>query len=269
MESALPSQGLTCSQCGGELHPDEGQIFVICPYCGATVFIDRTRVVFHWYLAPTMDEERARADLMRWMAGNQTVKDLDRKASVTGVSFEFFPIWYLKQRQPGGNEVIHLLPAAATSVTEIEKMTLPAGDLRKYDSSIESQAHMPTVPFEAAITWLSEAQMPQDELIETFLVHIPLFTFKYNYRGNAFTAVVEAGTGRVFANIYPAKAETPYRAIGGAAAIIFLCLAVIPLVMSINSGWQGSGLGLLICLGLGIVFIPILFAIAAAIASKV
>ncbi len=269
MESDLASQTLSCSQCGGELHPDEGQIFVTCPFCGATVFIDKARVVFHWFLAPTLDEERARADLMRWMAGNQTVKDLDRKATLTSMSFEYFPIWYFKQRDANGIETIHLLPGAATSVTEVEKMTLPAGDLRKYDQSIDAQARTPTVPLQAAITWLSEASVPKDEIAEQFLVHVPLFTFKYNYRGNSFTAVVEAGTGRIFANIYPAKAETPYRTIGGVTAVIFLCLAIIPLVMAINSGWAGSGMGLLICLGLGIVFIPILFAIAAAIASKV
>ena len=269
MESALPIQVLSCSQCGGELHPDEGQIFLTCPYCSATVFVDKARVVFHWFLAPTLDEEKARSGLMRWMAGNQTVKDLDRKANLTGVTFEFFPIWYFKRRQVDGSETIHLLPAAATSVTEIEQMKLLAGDLRKYDGSIEAQARMPSVPLQAALGWLIEAKVPQNELVEQFLVHIPLFTFKYNYRGNSYTAIMEAGTGSIFANIYPAKAETPYRAIGLTTAGIFLCLAIIPLAMAIISGWEGSGLGLLICLGLGVVFVPILFAIAAAIASKV
>jgi predicted RNA-binding Zn-ribbon protein involved in translation (DUF1610 family) len=269
MDTPLPAQILTCSQCGGELHPDEGQIFLTCPYCSATVYIDKARVVFHWYLAPTLDEQKAQAALMRWMAGNQTVKDLDRKATVTNASFEYFPLWYFKRRSPDGFETITLEPAAATSITEIENLNLPAGDLRKYDSSIDAQAHQPTVPLQTALGWMGFDQIPQNEIAEQALVHIPLYTFKYAYRGNAYTALVEAATGSVFANIYPAKAETPYRAIGLITAAVFLCLSIIPLVMSLNNSWEGTGLGLLICAGLGIVFVPLLFAIAAYVAAKV
>ena len=61
MNVPVPSSELRCTQCGGELHPDEGQIFLICPYCGAAVYLDKSRVVFHWYLASTLDEAKARA----------------------------------------------------------------------------------------------------------------------------------------------------------------------------------------------------------------
>ena len=55
MQSEPPvATQLTCTQCGGELHPDEGQTFVTCPYCGAAVYLDKSRVVFHWYVAPTL-----------------------------------------------------------------------------------------------------------------------------------------------------------------------------------------------------------------------
>ena len=60
METKPPEDALTCAQCGGELHPDEGQIFLTCPFCSSTVYIDKRRVVFHWYLAPTLDEAKAR-----------------------------------------------------------------------------------------------------------------------------------------------------------------------------------------------------------------
>jgi hypothetical protein len=269
METVLPTQTINCSQCGGELHPDEGQIFLTCPYCSATVYLDKTKVVFHWFLASTLDQEKAGAELMRWMAGNQTVKDLDRKATVSSATFEFFPMWYFKRRDQTGQESILLTPAAATSVTEINNLKLPAGDLRKYDGSIDAQAHPPTVPLQAAFTWLAEDKILQAEIIEQSLVHVPLYTFKYNYKGSAYTAIVEGGTGEVFANIYPAKAEAPYRMIGLITAAIFLCLAIVPLAMSVGRGWEGTGLGLLVCLGLGVVFVPILFAIAAYIAAKV
>lgn len=265
----LPSHVPTCTQCGGELHPDEGQIFVTCPYCAATVFLDRSQVVFHWYLASTMRQEEAEGALKRWMAGNQTVKDLDRKATIITSSFEYFPVWYFKIRNDQDQETIQLLPGAATSVTEIEQVKLPAGDLRKYDPELDAQAHMPTVPLEAAVRWLLQDQTHPPQILEQSLVHIPLYTFKYSFKGNTYTALVEAGTGQVFANIFPAKAETPYRAIGLLTALVFLCLAFIPLGMSIGSGISGTGLGLLVCFGLGIIFIPILFGIAVYIAAKV
>src|SRR3990172_4956756 len=206
----VPVNIVTCAQCGGELRPDEGQIFLTCPYCSSTVYLDKSQVVFHWYLAPTLDEARAQAALARWMAGNETVKDLDKKARITGSSFEYFPLWYFKHRSAAGQEQIILELAAATSVSEIRRISLPAGDLRKYADELEGQSHPPTVPLEAALSWVRERRIPTEELAERALVHLPIYTFKYMYQDTPYTAIVEGGTGRVFANIFPAKAEAPY-----------------------------------------------------------
>jgi hypothetical protein len=174
MAADLPIPAITCTQCGGELHPDEGQIFLTCPYCSTTVYLDKSQVVFHWYLAPTLDEARAQGSLARWMAGNETVKDLDQKARVEPPSFEYFPLWQLKRRGKDGREQVLLEPAAATSVSEIRRLNLPAGDLRKYDPGLDTQVHLPNIPLETAVGWLVERQIPADEITERSLVHIPL-----------------------------------------------------------------------------------------------
>lgn len=259
-----------CTQCGGELHPDEGQIFVTCPYCNSTVYLDKSRVVFHWYLASTLDENNARSNLARWMAGNQTVKDLDKKSKVIGVSFEYFPVWYFKTRTKSGSEKIWLEPGAATSISELKSMNLPAGDLRKYDPNLDSQAHMPTVPLETVSEWIGSRIPAGAETIETALVHIPLYTFKYSFKGETFTAVVEGGTGGVFANIYPAKSEAPYMLAGGLSAVIFLCLATFPIGGALfGSDSSGLMIGLGLCVGLGLLVAPVLFALAVWVAAKV
>ena len=147
---------INCSQCGGELHPDEGQIFITSPYCSATVYLDRSRVVFHWYLAPTLNDQQAVSALYRWMSGSQTVKDLDKKARLVGQSFQYFPLWYFKRKTARGEEEL-LQPAAATSVTEITSLKLPAGDLRKYDPSLDAQSAEPSVPLDAALEWAGQA----------------------------------------------------------------------------------------------------------------
>ena len=264
-----PPSVFHCTQCGGELHPDQGQIFLTCPYCGATVFLDKSQVVFHWYLAPTLDEAKARASLARWMAGNQTVKDLDKKAAVQSSSFEYFPVWFFKHSPAGGKEAIILEPAAATSVSEIRRLNLPGGDLRKYAPALDSQAQPPSVPLQAALSWMAERQIPAGELTERALVHIPLYTFKYTFQGRLFTALVEAGTGTVLANIFPAKVEAPYLLAGGLTAFIFLCLGTFPIFGALSNGETGAGTGLLLCLGSGALAAPLLFLLAAWVASRV
>jgi hypothetical protein len=258
-----------CTQCGGELHPDEGQIFLTCPFCGSTVFLDKSQVVFHWYLAPTLDEAKARGSLARWMAGNETVKDLDKKATLVGNTFEYFPMWHFKRSFENESEQFLHVPAAATSVTEIRRLNLPAGDLRKYDESLESQSHPPTVPLDTAIGWLAAQNIPEKQLVEKALVHIPLYTFKYSYQGNPYTALVEGATGTVFANIFPAKAENPYRLAGGVSALIFLCLATFPVIGALVDGGNGLSLGLIGCVGLGLIAVPALFMLAAWVAAKI
>lgn len=266
--SSLPSTRITCTQCGGELHPDEGQIFLSCPYCGSTVYLDKSQVVFHWYLASTLDENRARGVLARWMSGSQTVKDLDRKAQLLNISFEYFPLWYFKRRTASNKETILLEPAAATSISEMRRLQLPAGDLRKYIDSLNAQAHNPTVPLDAALGWLAGRQVPAQEIVERALVHIPLFTCKYQYAGKTFTAVIEGATGGVFANIYPAKDEAPYAMVGGLTALIYLVLALVPLggaLVDESAGLIGLGL----CTGLGLLAAPLLLALAFWVASKI
>jgi hypothetical protein len=262
MADPILSEKLTCTQCGGELHPDEGQLFVTCPYCSASVYLDKTRVVFHWSLAPTLREGDARAALARWMSGSQTVKDLDKKAHITGQTFKYFPLWYFVTGSEK-KEAVLLQPAAAISVTELSSLTLPAGDLIKYDPALDAQADEPTVPLEAANQWIAQKH-PGVKTRESALVHVPLYIFKYEFKGQTYTALVEAATGRVLANLFPSKAEAPYLLLGGITAAVFLCLAAIPFITG-----SSSDLGLIISLAGCAISFPILFIAAVWVSSKI
>ncbi len=258
MAAPSPATALNCTQCGGELHPEEGQVFIRCPYCAAAVYLDKARVVFHYHLAPTLNQQQAQAALARWMSGSTTVKDLDQKARVTGVKFEYFPLWYFKSKAGGGPEQVNLQPAAATSITELRQLPLPAGDLSKYDPNLAAQSTEPSVPLEAARGWLLQTR-PNAAVTESALVHVPIFTFKYAYRDQVYTAVVEAATGRVLANIFPAKAEAPYLLAAGVTALVYLCLAVLLLSS------QTAGAAII----LGLIAAPFLIGLAVWVASKV
>lgn len=262
---------LNCSQCGGELHPDEGQVFLTCPYCAATVYLDKSRVVFHWYVAPTLNEQQALAALYRWMSGSQTVKDLDKKARVTSQTFQYFPIWYFKTQATSVREDILLQPAAATSITELAHLNVPAGDLRKYDPALDSQAVEPTVPLDTGLDWARRSlTLPSGgALNEASLVHVPLYFFKYVFRDQTYTAVVDAASGTVWANLFPAKQESPYIVVGVVIALVYLCLALVPLVTWATGDETSAGIGLAICGGVGAVAAPLLFAWAFYVASRV
>jgi hypothetical protein len=184
------------------------------------------------------------------------------------VSFEYFPLWYFKRKSPNGSESILLEPAAATSITELRHMILPAGDLRKYDSTLDAQSHSPSVPLQAALDWLAQREIPAAQVVERALVHIPLFTFKYQYQGKAYTALVEGATGGVFANLYPAKAEAPYLLAGGLTAGIFLCLATFPVIGAL-AGEGAMAIGLGACIGGGLIAAPLLFVLAAWVAARI
>jgi DNA-directed RNA polymerase subunit RPC12/RpoP len=267
MDTPISATALNCTQCGGELHPEQGQLFLTCPYCSATVYLDKSRVVFHWSLAPTLDENQALGALARWMAGNQTVKDLDKKARLVGTAFQYFPVWYLKYKRQG-QEHISLEPAAAASVSELRHLPLTAGDLRRYEPSLEPQSQSPTVPLEAAQSWLKQSQ-DGAEIVENSLVHIPIFTMKYVYQNRTYTAIVEAASGKTMATIYPAKSEAPYLLAGSITALVYLCLATAPLIGWASGSSSGLTIGLAILIGGGLLAAPFLFALAAWVAAKI
>jgi hypothetical protein len=266
----LPITEFQCTQCNGVLRPDEGQMFLTCPYCGSAVYLDKSKVVFHWSLARTVTPEAAQANLFRWMAGNHTVKDLDKKSRVVSTTFQYFPLWYAKEKdEQTKKENIFLEPAAAISISEIKHLQIPSGDLQKYDTALDAEAVTPTVPFPAMLQWLAARGAHAHEIAEAALVHLPIYIFKYVYNGQTYTAMVEGASGKVFANLFPAKAEAPYYLVAIAATLGFLCISSFPVIGYFTAEEAGVGLGLLACLLAGAAFAIPVFALAAWVSAKV
>lgn len=266
----LPTTQFQCTQCNGVLHPDEGQMFLTCPYCGSAVYLDKSKVVFHWSLARTVTPEAAQSNLFRWMAGNHTVKDLDKKSRVVSATFQYFPLWYAKEKdEKTRKENIFLEPAAAISISEIKHLQIPAGDLQKYDTALDAEAVAPTVPFPAMLQWLAARGAQAHEIAEAALVHLPIYIFKYEFKGQVYTAMVEGSSGKVFANIFPEKAEAPYYIVAVVATLGFLCISSFPVVGYMADYETGAILGTLGCLVAGAAFAIPVFALAAWVSAKV
>jgi DNA-directed RNA polymerase subunit RPC12/RpoP len=256
---------LRCTQCGGELHPDDGQRFLICPYCATSIYLDRSKVVFHWALKSNLDQQAAISTLKTWMAGQETAKDLDEKSLLHDIAYTFFPLWYFRTLR-GEEERIYLQPAAATGTTELRRMTLPGGDFEKFDPDLMEEARPPTVPLDTALDWVRK-ETPNLRFLEIALVHVPVYRFTYGYKDRTYTALVEASTGRVLANIFPRRRKMPYFLTALFVATVFTCLSFFPLIGFLIFQEQGALYGALACAGLGIIMVPILIALATLVAA--
>ncbi len=263
-----PAQ-ILCRQCSAPLPIEQGTQYVDCDYCGTTNIVDKSEKVFHYAVRETVRENEAVAALRRWMAGNATIKDLDKKARIEKIVFQHFPMWFVRANR-NGQEEIYLEPAAALSISELKQLTIPASDLEPYDHGLDEMAVEATVPYNAMLSWLKEEHgLTKPEIREVSLVHLPTYVMKYQYKDRSFTAVVDAATSRVFANIYPAKWETPYLAIGAAAFAAYFCAALIPLGGYLSNSGEGAVLGILIYAVVAAILAIPFFIVALTISAKV
>jgi hypothetical protein len=269
MESVPAPVQILCRQCSAPLPVEQGTQFVICEYCGTTNHVDKGRTVLHYAVRSTVLEGEAEAALRRWMAGNETVKGLDRQAKIAKPTFQHFPMWLIRVSQ-ADKEVIYLEPAAALSVSELKQVTIPASDLEPYDHTMDPDAVEATVPYKAMLGWLGgEHSVKEQDIRELSLVHIPIYIFKYTLKDRQYTALVDAAAGRVFANIFPSKWEAPYLAIGAAAFIVYFIASLVPSGGYLIGAGAGLGLGVLIyAVAIVVLAVPI-FTIAATISAKV
>lgn len=263
-EIVLP---ITCYQCGAPLPIEQGRQFVTCEFCGAENFVDKRTAVLHYVVRDTIGIEEAQSALRRWMGGNSTVKDLDKKANITETVFELFPMWLVRAKK-NDQEKVFLEPAAALTVTELKELTIPASDLESYDHTLDGKAIPPTVPAETMKKWLSEnKRITPQQITEVSLVHVPLFRCKYQFDGRSYTAVVDASSSRIFANVFPSKWEAPYLAVGLIAFVTYFCAALIPYGM--YAADESIGLGIVIYAVVAIFLALPIFAVAAYVSAKV
>ncbi|UCG23826.1 MAG: hypothetical protein JSW55_17085 [Chloroflexota bacterium] len=259
---------ILCRQCSAPLPVEHGSQFVECEYCGTTNVVEKGQTVFHYAVQATVDEAEAVAALRRWMAGNETIKGLDRAAKIDQPSFEYFPMWLVRSRRDD-QETVYLEPAAALAVSELKHLNIPAGDLTPYDEALAGAVVKATVPYKAMLGWLEEEHAVKPaEIREVALVHLPVFHFTYEYKDRRYSAVVDAATAKVFANIFPAKWEVPYLTIGAAAFVAYFLAAFIPVGGYLIGGGGGMGVAILIYAGVVAALAIPLFSAAAAVSAK-
>lgn len=222
MEVSRPEErvsSVACTQCGGENDVPTGHRFITCGFCSTTLFVDRAQVVFHYRLPPLLASEEAGAALRRWMAGNDTVKDLDRQAEIESLEPISFPVWLFRTTE-SGSERVFFEPAAPTPIPQVADLSIPAGRLEPYRPEEEDLRVIEAqVPLETALGWLEQRQV--GPIHETALVRVPFWIARYRYAGKSFSAAVDASTGAVLAGAYPEKSESPYVLVAVLGLILF------------------------------------------------
>jgi hypothetical protein len=269
MSSSPAAVQILCRQCSAPLPVEQGIQLVTCEYCGTTNYVDKGRTVIHYAVQATVRENDAQAALRRWMAGNKTVKGLDSKAQIEVPLFQHFPMWLIRVDQ-NGKEKVFLEPAAALSISELKRITIPAADLVPYDHSLDDSSVEATVPYDAMLRWLKDdSGVSETDIREVSLVHLPTYQFKYTFKDRRYTALVDAATGEVFANIYPSNWEAPYLTIAAVAFALYFCAALIPLGSFLTNGFTGLGVGMgIYALAVAVLAVPI-FLFATYISAKV
>ncbi len=227
------SSTIICPQCGGENKIPTDEKFTECEFCGSAIYIDKRKVVNHFVATSNFTREQAEGNLRRWMASNFHVKDLDKLARIAQQSFYYFPLWYFKTKDSTGDK-IYLQPAHSTAISEIKNIQIPAGSLKPYNKNdFNTKDFVNTdVLYDSAKSWLVQSGVSIDSIVESYLVHVPFYHFYYEYKGQQYTALVEASSGKVYANIWPAKSETPFKILFAAAILIFALASILSFALA-------------------------------------
>jgi len=233
LSEIITSPTIICPQCGGENKIPADERFFECEFCGSAIYVDKRKVVNHFIVTSNFTKVQAEGNLRRWMASNFHVKDLDKFAQITQANFYYFPLWYFKIKDASGDK-IHLQPAHSTPISEIKNIQIPAGSLKPYhrkDFNVKDFVDA-DVLYDSAKNWLSQSGINVETIAESNLVHVPFYHFYYNYKGRQYLALVEASSGKVYANIWPAKSEIPFKVLFGAAIFIFGLASILSFVVA-------------------------------------
>ena len=154
------------------------------------------------------------------MAGNETVKNLDRKSEVVSLEALSFPMWLFRVDQDG-DEVSLIAPAAPIPIPDLMDFELPPGRILPYSGPAEGvEAPEVSVPMETAKGW-AESRNP-GSIHEIALIDVPFWRCRYRYQSSDFVALVDAISGGVLASFYPEKSESPYILVAGLGFFVFL-----------------------------------------------
>lgn len=202
---------------------DTGVKFVKCPYCASQIYLDRSGAGFYYALPYMVKENDAIGMFKRWAAGSTKAKDLDKLAQVAGVKRQYFPV-YMFKRDLNGVEQVFIETAGSTTLPGLHSLKVPAGDLKIFDPSFDTQGAELVKP---DIEMLSYLNTLPGKPKEQALVYFPIWKIDYVFNQKKYEIVLDGSSGEVFSAEFPMRSSTAYVAV---AAVGFLAIAAEGLV---------------------------------------
>jgi len=190
---------IKCSQCGAGVEISEESGFIGCPYCDSRLYIETAQTVQHSYLKPGIKPEQVAAIISQELSK----LELTQPVSVIQSELVFIPFWLIKLKTG-----LLRFPASELEISELRNFSIPVGAVIPYDPEIEGKAkvEMPELSLDNILA-SPKLEKQKDEIVKSELVHIPFYQANYKYLDQGFSAMVDAGAGKLYADSLPISAS--------------------------------------------------------------
>jgi len=206
-----------CPQCGALLTAPHQVDTFACAYCGSSLRTGEALRLFRLVERPLVTREAAAGFLRSWFAGDDGPADLEGTARYELGDVRHFP--FLRIRRAGSDRV-----APLASLPSLEVMSL---------AHVPAQlvAEEPVVSIDEELLRRELKQASADPGSgEVFIEQRAYYPVRYSYKGDSYSAIVDAGAGRVLFTRRPARREVlgERRVAAGTLALLFGEAVLVP-----------------------------------------
>ena len=190
-----------CPQCGALSEPPHQVDTFVCPWCGSTLHPADGVRVYRLAQRPRVTPAAAGQAVRAWFAGPDLPRGMEREARVEVGALTSFP--FLRARRSESESVSALAALPLAEVAELERV--PAALVPAAEGAL-TELHRTAVDEEVLKDEVRRATIDPG-VRELFLEERVFYPVRYAYQGLRFSAVVEAGSGRVLAGRRPARRD--------------------------------------------------------------
>ena len=136
---------------------------------------------------------------------------------------QYFPV-YMFKRDLNGVEQVFIETAGSTTLPGLHSLKVPAGDLKIFDPSFDTQGAELVKPDIEMLAYLNTLPgKPKEQA----LVYFPIWKIDYVFNQKKYEVVLDGSSGEVFSAEFPMRSSTAYVAV---AAVGFVAIAAEGLV---------------------------------------
>ena len=237
---------VVCPQCGAAVPLADGDSFVACPHCRASLYVDLGRLVRHVVVAPLLGAGEARGALERFLAAAE-VEIAGRGAS--SVLLEYLP-WYVV---PAADAPVFVAASPEAALAVRPRSARDVGTASPFDATKLGGADVvaPTLALEDAVAETEGGRVPGAQLL-----HVPVWRIDFADGSARYTVYVDAVDGEVSATkLPPASSRRMDRVatmwLTGAIVLFAVEAAVLPGVLLPGAAFVATGAAIYWFVGLG------------------